>query len=515
MIQEFINRVASKINPQPTFEDKLKAQTVISSKMLNAIKLWTEMYTDMPPWKGEKGLETKTQNIPAAIAREFARLITQESEISVGGDERGAYINEQLQRFLRYFPQKVEMYCAKGGIFIKPYISGKNVILSYYTADRAYPTAYDTNGDISGAVFIEQMRKGGYIYTRLEWHTMTYNADIEDQAQNEDSKTADSDSSGETPKNTNLYNVRNQAFRSERLVSYSDDSDFDMMNCRFPLQDEVDLNTIDEWSDIEPEVNIVGLEAPLFVYIKVPSANNVDSYCPLGVSVYSLAIDAIRESDRQYTRCINEYELKEAAIHASADLWKSNKDGTPILPEGKERVYRTLDDAGKDENTIKDYSPDIRDTSFYNGLEETKRDIEFLAGLAYGTLSRMQETAKTATEIKMSKQRSYTTVSNMQREIEDGLRKVCDVINALADLYELCPDGSYELACAWGDSVREDTDVEYQRRLQLVMAGLYRQEAFVAWYFGCPEEEVVKKYMPLLPAADDGNHDEGDKDGGA
>ena len=122
MIQEFINRVASKINPQPTFEDKLKAQTVISSKMLNAIKLWTEMYTDMPPWKGEKGLETKTQNIPAAIAREFARLITQESEISVGGDERGAYINEQLQRFLRYFPQKVEMYCAKGGIFIKPYM---------------------------------------------------------------------------------------------------------------------------------------------------------------------------------------------------------------------------------------------------------------------------------------------------------------------------------------------------------------------------------------------------------
>ena len=74
--------------------------------------------------------------------------------------------------------------------------------------------------------------------------------------------------------------MRNQAFRSERLVSYSDDSDFDMMNCRFPLQDEVDLNTIDEWSDIEPEVNIVGLEAPLFVYIKVPSANNVDSYCP-------------------------------------------------------------------------------------------------------------------------------------------------------------------------------------------------------------------------------------------
>ena len=508
MIQEFINKVTSSIIPKATFEDKLKAQTVISSKMLDAIKLWTEMYVDIPPWKGEKGLNTQTENLPAAIAREFARLITQESEIKVSGDVRGEYINIQLQRFLRHFQSKVEMYCAKGGIFVKPYISGKNVILSYYTADRAYPTAYDTNGDISGAVFIEQMRKGDYIYTRLEWHTMTYNADIGEQE-------GDSDNPEGEPKNTNLYNVKNQAFRSEKLVSYSGDSEFDLLNCRFPLQDEVELSTIDEWSDIEPEVNIVGLDAPLFVYIKVPSANNIDSYCPLGVSVYSLAVDAIREADRQYTRCIIEYELKEAAIHASADLWKSDKEGNPILPEGRERLYRILDDTGNDEGTIKDYSPDIRDTSFFNGLQELLRKIEFLAGLAYGTLSRMQETEKTATEIKMSKQRSFTTVSNMQKEIEDGLRRVCDVINALVDLYELCPDGKYELSCAWGDNVLEDADVEYQRRLQMVMGGLLRGEVLVGWYFGCPEDEAIRKYMPMASNIQNGNDDKDDKDGGA
>ncbi len=141
MIQGLINKVASSFMPKATLEDKIRTQTVISSKMLNAIKLWTEMYVDLPTWKGEKGLNTKTQTIPAAIAREFASLIMQESEISVGGDVRGKYINEQMQRFLRYFPSKVEMYCAKGGMFIKPYMGGNNVIKSYYTADRAYPTA--------------------------------------------------------------------------------------------------------------------------------------------------------------------------------------------------------------------------------------------------------------------------------------------------------------------------------------------------------------------------------------
>lgn len=505
MIKEWISKVANRIIPKHSFEDiedALKAQTVISSKMLHAIKLWSAMYTDNPPWKGEKGLETKTENIPASIAREFARLITQESEIKVGGSERGDFINEQLQRFLMYFPSKVEMLCAKGGIAIKPYISGKEVVLSHYTADRFYPTAYDTNGDISGGLFVEQMRKDEYIYTRLEWHTMIYNA-VEEQQEGEGSESA------------NIYTVENQAFRSERLASFTGGTELDILNCRMPLQDEVELNTIEEWSDIEPEVTIRGLDAPLFVYIKVPSANNVDPYCPLGVSVYSLAVDAIMEADRQYTRCINEYELKEAAIHASADLWKTDKDGNAVLPEGKERVYRVLDDTGNNEAVIKDYSPDIRDTSFFNGLEKKKREIEFLSGLAYGTLSEAQETAKTATEIKVSKQRSFTTVRNLQNAINDGLKRVCDVISALADIYELCPDGKYELSATWGDNVLEDTDVEYQRRLQLTMAGLLRPEAFVSWYFGCTEEEALTKYMPIASNNQDGNNDdEKDDDGG-
>lgn len=504
MMRDLVNKVAGNILPKQTIEDKLKAKTVISSKMVNAIKLWTAMYLDEPPWKGEKGLETKTSNIPASIAREFARLITQESEIKVGGDARGEYINTQLQRFLKYFPAKVELYCAKGGIAIKPYISDNNVILSLYTADRFYPTAYDTNGDISGAVFIEQIRKGEYVYTRLEWHTMNYNAKPEP----EEGEDAD------VPKgNSNIYNVVNQAYRSERLTSYSGDTEFDLLNCRSPLQDAVPLNSVNEWADIEPEVNIEGLDAPLFVYIKVPSANNVDTYSPLGVSVYSLAVDAIREADRQYTRCIYEYELKEAAIHASSDLWKKNRDGTDILPEGRERLYRTLDDDGE-KPMLQDYSPTIRDASFFKGLEEKKRDIEFLVGLAYGSLSNPNTVSKTAEEIKTSKQRSFTTVQTMQTELQDGFERVCYVVDALADLYDLAPAGKYELTCTWGDSVLEDSDKEYQRRLQMAMSGMIRKESFVAWYFGCTEQEALSKYMPGTNPIHEGNDDKEEDDNG-
>lgn len=46
-----------------------------------------------------------------------------------------------------------------------------------------------------------------------------------------------------------------------------------------------------------------------------------------------------------------------------------------------------------------------------------------------------------------------------------------------------------------GDGVLEDTEVEYQRRWSMVLAGKLKIEKFYAWYFGCTEEEA-KEYIP-------------------
>ncbi|MDE5885822.1 MAG: hypothetical protein K2H29_12205, partial [Oscillospiraceae bacterium] len=52
-----------------------------------------------------------------------------------------------------------------------------------------------------------------------------------------------------------------------------------------------------------------------------------------------------------------------------------------------------------------------------------------------------------------------------------------------------------EITCTWGDSVLEDTDKEFQRRLQLVTSGNLKPEKMIAWYFGCSEEEAIS-YLP-------------------
>ena len=58
-----------------------------------------------------------------------------------------------------------------------------------------------------------------------------------------------------------------------------------------------------------------------------------------------------------------------------------------------------------------------------------------------------------------------------------------------------------EMNCSWGDSVLEDTDKEYQRRWAMVVAGKLKLEKFIAWYFGCTEEEAVD-YIPDMQEDD-------------
>ncbi|MDE7105101.1 MAG: hypothetical protein K2O36_04390, partial [Ruminococcus sp.] len=55
------------------------------------------------------------------------------------------------------------------------------------------------------------------------------------------------------------------------------------------------------------------------------------------------------------------------------------------------------------------------------------------------------------------------------------------------------------LTCTWGDSVLEDTDKEFQRRLQMVSAGILTKEKFIAWYFHCNEKKAAE-YIPQFDA---------------
>src|SRR5699024_10498904 len=105
----------------------------------------------------------------------------------------------------------------------------------------------------------------------------------------------------------------------------------------------------------------------------------------------------------------------------------------------------------------------------------------------------------TATQVISEDRTTYNTIKAIQdRGLTTGLLDVLYWFDVYATLYGLAPAGSVEPAVSFGDSIFEDTGVEFQRRMALAQANYLRPELVTAWYFGVDEE----KARQMMPAAD-------------
>ena len=224
----------------------------------------------------------------------------------------------------------------------------------------------------------------------------------------------------------------------------------------------------------------------------------MDDTSPLGVSVYSRAINDIKEADNQWTRLLWEFEGSELAIDADITLFKKDDKGNYEFPKGKDRLFRMMD---LDDNAekYKVFAPAIRDENFINGFNAILRRIEFNVGLAYGTLSDPNTVDKTAEEIKASKQRSYSTVSDIQKSLQTALEQLVYAMDVMAQLSGLSGRKKYEMSFDWDDSIVIDKEQELASMQQDAVAGFIRKELYVAAKYGVSEEEALK----MMPQQDE------------
>lgn len=230
-------------------------------------------------------------------------------------------------------------------------------------------------------------------------------------------------------------------------------------------------------------------------------ANQKDNKSPLGVSCYSRGVGLIKETDVRYSQISWEYAAKEAAIHIAESLLKTNPDTQKKeYPEGKERLYREVEYnmGAVDKPLLDSFSPDIRDQSFFNGLNQQLRRVEFACNLAYGTLSDPNNTDKTAEEIRASKQRSYSFVEACQSALQDALDDYISAIDFWSTIYNLAPPGGYHVSYKWDDSIVVDAEKERQTdRADVAMGAMQLWEYRMKYY---QEDEETAKRMVAQPA---------------
>ena len=440
----WIKGVLNKMLNKTIIKDKLGYEVSVSAEMSNALRLWSAMYAGKPSWVNK---DIKTLGLPSAIANEIARAVTLEMEVTVEGGVRADYLNEQIQKAIPQMRQAVEYGVAKGGLIFKPYVSGDSILIDFIQADQFYPIEFDTDGRITGCVFIDKKTIVGNYYTRLEVH-MTVENGVE---------------------------IKNVAFKSESPHH---------------LGTETQLQNIPVWKDIEPVATITGVDSPLFAYFKFPLANTIEAGSPLGVSCFSRAVGLIEQADRLWSSLLWEFESGERAVFIDELAFGKDDRGKPVLPN--RRLYRTIDTGSQQSDFFKEWSPTYREQNILNGLDSVLKRIEFATGLAYGTISDPISVERTATEIVISRQRSYSTIVDTQKALQSAIEDLLVAMDTWATLFKLSAKGDYEATFAFDDSTVVDKATQLANDLQLVSAGLISKVEFRMRNFGEDEKTAEK-----------------------
>lgn len=433
-ILQWLKEVWAKMINKTDFKSQMNVDIAVSSLMASKLLTWSNMYLNQAEWIGGED-SIQSLNLPAAIAGEIARAVTIEMKGEITGSARADFLNSVLDSLIPKLRSQIEYGCAKGGLMLKPYVDGQDIAIDFVQADQFYPVSFDANGNISSCVFSDCRHLGAYWYTRLEYHRMVAEG----------------------------YEISNQAFRS------STEGDLGV-SCS--------LTEVEEWAELEEDVVIQGVENPLYGYFKYPLANSVDPTSPLGISCYARAEDQIKNADIQWTNLLWEFEAGKMALYVDELAFGRDKNNKPILPN--KRLYRSIAQDAQlgDEQMFKDWAPTLREQSLLNGLEAILRKIEFLCGLAYGTLSNPQTVDKTATELKISQQRSYSTVTDTQKALRNSLDQLFYAIDVWCSIDSLAPEGTYEAVYYFDDSIVTDTDTQFAQDSKLVTLGVMSKVEF-------------------------------------
>ena len=264
---QFIREVLSKMFPTQNLKQAMGVNTVVSPQMNSALQLWSLMYANQAPWLNEG---VTSLGLPVSISSEIARMATIEMKVEISGSPRAEFLCEQLEKLLPKIRQYIEYGNAKGGLIFKPYVINGKIAFDCVQADMFLPVSFDTNGNITHVVFADSRRVGQYWYTRYESHSLV----------------------------GNVITIRNVAYKS---------------STQYSLGSQCALSEIADWEGLREESGVKDVIAPLYGYYRYPSANNVDTTSPLGVSCFSRAQDAnggvqlIQQADEIYSSLVWEF----------------------------------------------------------------------------------------------------------------------------------------------------------------------------------------------------------------
>ena len=249
---------------------------IISGAMETAIRYWMDIYSGRPDWVDPED-NIKTIKFAKSICSETARLVTLAIGVSFDGN-RGDYMeNWNNSAVMPHLRKWVEYGCAFGTIVLKPNGNGVDIV----TPANFEVTEVDGMGKITGMRFQDRYKSGDNWYTKLEQHSFrTAKVRYEESGEYED---------------VTFYLIQNRAYIS---------------NNEAEIGKQIDLS-MTKWSMLQPDVTLTkkngeNIDSMLFGVFAMPNANDLDLDSPYGMSLFSEAVEELKDLDIAYSRFTGE-----------------------------------------------------------------------------------------------------------------------------------------------------------------------------------------------------------------
>ena len=444
-------------------------------------------------------------NMGKAVCSELAGMIwTDQCGISITTNGLTPAENEEdpLARFVGQVLKKnafntkmqelIEQSAALGGAAMKVWrdirrdaegneVPGTDMIkIGYCMADQFVPVSWD-NASVTEAVFSSRIAKGGYYYTRLEWHKWD----------------------GLT------YYITNELYRSDIHRAQGAEAQ-DILGFRVPLAEM--------YPYIAEETPVSGLEQSLFSYFRPPVANNLDDNSPLGVSIYANAMETLHALDICFDSFVREFKLGKKRIIVPARMIKTVLDPQSGQMrryfDATDETYEALSTDDPDQLKIQDNSVELRVDEHVGAINAFLNILCLQIGLSEGSFTfDAHGGLRTATEVVSENSKTYKTVKTYQNMIRPAVEQLVSNIITLGALYDMEIDGvkvsalaarGYEITISMDDGITQDRQTNINEGITLVGAGLMSKKTFLTdpkYGQGLTEEEADRELQRIAQEA--------------
>ena len=370
---------------------------------------------DEEQYEGEAGY-----NLAAIIANAVAEKVVVESEINVyeqskdgrKENKRTALLNNAAAALWFNIDKIVARMCGTGGVAIVPYVEDGE--LYYGIVPQGCLTINKMRGDdITDATLLaDTVEKDNHKYYRFIDYTVK----------------------------NNVLTIENRAIRD--------------------ISTPVSLSEVEEWAEFSECISLSNVNRVLFSYFKSP-VDNRKAKNLYGVPLTFGCDDIINDIEKTLKQIDKEFELKRALVGIDERMLDSDER----LPGSG--LFKKFKTAGSGTESLWElFDPAIRDSSFYNKLQNQLAFLEKAVGTSRGILTDKVTTGATATEIKASNMETFALVEKVRKAVEKGVKDFLYACDVLAEHMRITPPGDYSFAIEWDYTLIESSTETFQQLMQ-------------------------------------------------